>query len=259
MKFVENHPSRDNRLKLSGFSNLAKSLSFNIYDVCYVDTPAARREYLEYIEDKYNSCRLLEILREATKILETRILSLSSQDYDPMGASATVLMAEDPPGQAYLAHLDKSHLAAHTYVESDFSLGAVVFRMDVDVSTCGEITPLKLMDFMIGSFKPEIAAIDYRVRGFARNVEGGKIFLDHEISSIQDFIDKNILKNYKAVDVNFSGENMFHTKMAVENVCLERSLFGSASENRSVGELAVIRNALENEIGEIFYSKAHFT
>ena len=40
------------KLKLHGFNNLTKSLSFNIYDICYAKTPQHRKEYIEYIDDR---------------------------------------------------------------------------------------------------------------------------------------------------------------------------------------------------------------
>ena len=39
------------RLKLQGFNNLTKSLSFNIYDVCYAASEDERRRYIDYIYD----------------------------------------------------------------------------------------------------------------------------------------------------------------------------------------------------------------
>ena len=38
----------ENKLKLYGFNNLTKSLSFNIYDVCYAKTARAQQEYIAY-------------------------------------------------------------------------------------------------------------------------------------------------------------------------------------------------------------------
>jgi len=46
------------KLKLHGFNNLTKTLSFNIYDICYAKTPAARRDYIEYIVRRLQ-CRAL--------------------------------------------------------------------------------------------------------------------------------------------------------------------------------------------------------
>jgi S-adenosylmethionine decarboxylase len=47
----------DNKRKLYGFNNLTKSLSFNIYDVCYAKTPREQSDYIAYIGEQYNSER----------------------------------------------------------------------------------------------------------------------------------------------------------------------------------------------------------
>ncbi len=248
----------DGPIKLQGFNNLTKSLSFNIYDICYARTPEARREYLEYIDEEYNSDRLTRILTEVADIIGATILNLSSQDYDPMGASVTVLVAEEPVPQAQVAHLDKSHLAAHTYPESDWSSGIATFRVDIDVSTCGKISPLKALNHLIRSFESEVVVIDYRVRGFTRDVRGRKHFLDHPIRSIQEFIDPDILGQYQTVDINIYQENLFHTKMMLREFDLDRFLFGDSADERPPEERERIRNLLEQEITEIFYGKNIF-
>ena len=46
------------KLKLYGFNNLTKALSFNIYDVCYAKTPREQKDYIAYIDEQYNSERL---------------------------------------------------------------------------------------------------------------------------------------------------------------------------------------------------------
>ena len=43
------------KLKLYGFNNLTKALSFNIYDVCYAKTPREQKDYIAYIDQQYNS------------------------------------------------------------------------------------------------------------------------------------------------------------------------------------------------------------
>ena len=57
----------DERLKLYGFNNLTKALSFNIYDVCYAKTPREQKEYIAYIDQQYNSERLTNILTHADR------------------------------------------------------------------------------------------------------------------------------------------------------------------------------------------------
>ncbi len=39
------------KLKLESFNNLTKTLSFNIYDICYAPSEQAQKEYLAYIDE----------------------------------------------------------------------------------------------------------------------------------------------------------------------------------------------------------------
>ena len=216
------------KLKLYGFNNLTKSLSFNIYDVCYAKTPREQRDYIAYIDEQYNSERLTNILTNLTDMIGANVLNISRQDYDPQGASVTILIAEGsmvPRGETQLAHLDKSHVTVHTYPEYHPETCLATFRVDIDVATCGEITPLSTLDYLIGSFDSDIITMDYRVRGFTRNVNGQKLFLDHTITSIQDYINPERLRKYDAVDINVYEANLFHTKMMIKEIDLQNYLF----------------------------------
>ena len=84
-----------NKLKLYGFNNLTKALSFNIYDVCYAKTEREQRDYIKYIDQQYNSERLTGILERVTEMIGAHVLHISKQDYDPQGASVTFLIAEE--------------------------------------------------------------------------------------------------------------------------------------------------------------------
>ena len=57
------------KLKLYGFNNLTKSLSFNIYDVCYAKSQREQKDYIAYIDEQYNSKRLTDILYEVAKMI----------------------------------------------------------------------------------------------------------------------------------------------------------------------------------------------
>ncbi|PLX98718.1 MAG: adenosylmethionine decarboxylase [Desulfuromonas sp.] len=259
-KNIRNNKNRRPRkkLKLQGFNNLTKTLSFNIYDICYARRPQARKEYLEYIDEEYNSDRLTRILTEVSDIIGANILNISSQDYDPMGASVTILIAEGPltaQSEQVLAHLDKSHLCIHTYPESDQKSGISTFRVDVDISTCGEISPLKALNHLIGSFDSDIVLMDYKVRGFTRDTRGRKHYMDHRIHSIQDFIHKKVLDRYQCVDINIYQENLFHTKMLLKDFSLDNYLFARTADDLPEEERTMIHKVLEREMIEIFYSK----
>lgn len=251
-------PRRKPKIKLRGFNNLTKTLSFNIYDICYAKRPQARKEYLEYIDTEYNAERLTRILTEVAELLGASILHISSQDYDPMGSSVTILIAEEPitplPEQV-LVHLDKSHLCIHTYPETDNRSGISTFRVDIDVSTCGKISPLKALNHLIDSFESDIVLIDYKVRGFTRDIKGKKHYIDHRIHSIQQSIRKNIRDRYQCVDINIFQENLFHTKMLLKDFKLENYMFSTTFEDLAKAELDKIKTKLEQEMTEIFYSK----
>lgn len=124
-----------------------------------------------------------------------------------------------------MAHLDKSHVTVHTYPEYHPETSLATFRVDIDVATCGEITPLSTLDYLIGSFDSDIITMDYRVRGFTRSIDGKKVFNDGNVTSIQEFISPATLKKYDAVDINVYAANLFHTKMLLKEIDLQNYLF----------------------------------
>ncbi|KAA2291374.1 S-adenosylmethionine decarboxylase, partial [Clostridioides difficile] len=56
----------EQRIQLHGFNNLTKSLSFNMYDICYTKTKDEREAYIEYIDEQYNAARLSKILNNVS-------------------------------------------------------------------------------------------------------------------------------------------------------------------------------------------------
>ncbi|MDQ7796420.1 MAG: adenosylmethionine decarboxylase [Spirochaetia bacterium] len=254
-------------LKLEGFNNLTKSISFNIYDICYARSRESQIEYLEYVDEEYNSKRLEEIVENVTRMINAKLVSVSTQDYDPRGASVVALINEGSPvadehiksdkeqtGPApfVIGHLDKSHIAIHTYPEYHRLTGLASFRVDIDISTCGMISPLSALNYLIESFDSEVVIIDYRVRGFTRDHKGRKVFIDHDISSIQDYIDQDILERYITYDINILSDNNFHTKMRKKEIRLKDFLFGDEVTSLDPKEKERIRRALLHEIQEIF-------
>lgn len=257
-------------LKLQGFNNLTKSLSICIYDICYAKTAEQKAEYIEYIDEQYNADRLTEILSEVCDIIGANILNIARQDYDPQGASVTVLISEEqvkevdaadkterpgPLPDSVVAHLDKSHICVHTYPESHPDDGICTFRADIEVSTCGVISPLKALNYLIHELDSDIVTVDYRVRGFTRDVNGVKHYIDHDINSIQNFMSEDIRQQYRMVDVNVFQENIFHTKMMLNDFDLDQYLFSADAEDLEEAEAQDITDRLYHEMQEIFYGR----
>lgn len=272
----------EKKLALYGFNNLTKTLSFNIYDVCYAKSEREQKDYIAYIDEQYNSERLTKILCDVTKLIGAHVLNISKQDYDPQGASVNILIAEGnlssehidescnqgkysktqndmpeedsqiPQRDTVHAHLDKSHVTVHTFPEYHPDNAISTFRVDIDVSTCGEISPLNALDYLIGSFDSDIITIDYRVRGFTRDLEGKKYYIDHYITSIQDYIDDVTLTKYDAIDVNVYQSNIFHTKMLIKEIELQNYLFNLDVYELPPKQRLEITNSLRKEMIEIF-------
>jgi len=260
------------KLALYGFNNLTKSLSYNIYDICVTETEEERKQYIEYIDEQYNSTRLTDILTQVTKNIGAHVLNISKQDYEPQGASVTILISEDEvpvehvddscnkgilprSNETIVAHLDKSHITVHTYPESHPEMGISTFRVDIDVATCGEISPLKSLNYLIESFDSDIITVDFKVRGFTRLANGRKVFIENKFDSVQDYIKDNILKKYDAIDVNIYPQNIFHTKMMLKKLNLNNYLFGKKSKDLTSEKQKELLKNLKREMREIYFGQ----
>ena len=243
-------------IKLHGFNNLTKTLSFNLYDICYAKNSSHKKEYIEYIDEAYNAERLTSILTDVTNIIDAKVLNIASQDYEPQGSSVTMLIAEDEINQKdIVAHLDKSHITVHTYPEIHPDDGICTFRADISVSTCGKISPLKALNHLIHSFESDIVILDYSVRGFTRDIQGQKHYIDHKINSIQNYLETQTIQDYQIIDVNVYQENIFHSKMLIKDTPLDNYLFGIGEDGFSKQELEQINFKLKHEMLEIFYGR----
>ena len=260
---------RPKKIQLHGFNNLTKTLSFNLYDISYAASPRQEQAYIRYIDAEYSAERLTEILCRVSEIIGAEVLNVARQDYEPHGASVTMLISEEPiaaeqipnteaPGplpQSVVGHLNKSHLTVHTYPESHPEGGISTFRADIDVSTCGRVSPLKALNFLIHSFESDVVIMDYRVRGFTRDVRGRKHYIDHKINSIQNYLTRDTRERYQTVDVNVYQENIFHTKMMRKEFGFSSHLFGVDEEQLPQRERRMISDKIRREVLEIFYGR----
>lgn len=263
-------------LDACGFNNLTKTLSFNFYDICYAHTPAHQREYLQYVDEVYSVLRLQKVLTAVAEIIGANILNVATHDYEPRGASVACLISEQSAltegvitggndahnaatgslKRSAVGHLDKSHITAHTYPECHPCKGVSTFRVDIDVSTCGRVSPLKALNYLIDSFDEDVVILDYRVRGFTRDAGGQRRYIDHDMVSIQDFLSARTRQRYEMVDMNAAREKIFHTKMLLKDFQLDNYLFGKGVYGFHADELARIERRLKGEMNGIFYGDA---
>ncbi len=253
MAVINVNSNPDKKLKLSGFNNLTKVLSFNLYDFCVTINDQQRVEYINWINQQYNAARITEISEKICKIIDAEILGVSKQDYDPVGASSMVLMSDFEGGKwenssQVSMHLDKSHITTHTYPEAADPNGICSFRVDIDIATCGEITPLKAINALFESFECDVVYVDYVVRGFTRLDDGTKIYNDHYFNSIQDFINPEILENFQyRLDLNMPNSQIWQSKFMVKEFGAERYLMNKDDINHPY-----VPNKMEQLKSEMF-------
>jgi S-adenosylmethionine decarboxylase len=90
------------------------------------------------------------------------------------------------------------------------------------------------------------------VRGFTRDLEGKKYFIDHKINSIQNFISGKTRSLYQTIDVNVYQDNIFHTKMILKEFDLDNYLFGTAKRDLKSREKKKIKEQIKKEMMEIY-------
>ena len=236
-------------MQLKGFNNLKKALSFSFYDFVIAPSQEEKLSYVEYINSHYSAQNISKLLKKIVEIIEAEVLSVSCQDYEPYGASAMILLG-DIKGSGVDIHLDKSHITAHTYPDFENENGILSFRVDIELSTCGEITPLSSLNAIFEFFDTDIVTIDYNVRGFTRNSEGEHIYMDHEVNSIQEYIDDTILDSYKTKDLILQNDNIWQLKLLRTD--MQTSEYFSPSTALNTKEKEEYMNNLNSEMLSIF-------
>ena len=155
-------------------TSVTQSLALNAYQFCILEDVNQGSEWFEKLENEFSSLKLSGFVRSLGEAIGAKILNLSSTDYEPFGASAALLIGQqlevEPRGDEVLAHLDASHIAAHTYFESSDRYAQ--FRLEIEVSSCGGLSPIALIDDILNECKADFAQIDYRVRGIRWTKEG---------------------------------------------------------------------------------------
>jgi len=255
-----------NKIPLYGFNNLTKSLSFSLYRLHYLPPSQKHKlsninnkdsidSYNSYINKTYSSERLEILLTKVCHAIGGNVLNIASQDYTPQGASVTLMISEEAKPESLVAHLDKSHLCIHTYPEETSQEGVAIFRADIELSTCGIISPLKVLDYVIDAFSADVIDIDYRVRGMTRDKQGNKHFNDHDITQISDHLSQHTLKTYRTNDSIMATHNLFHCKLVRQNIELKQHLFNVNNYQLSCQDENMVKERISSELNELFIGR----
>lgn len=176
--------SSRHRQALEDFDNLSRRLALEIYRVRYVPNDAARCAFAAEMGEAFEAEGMSLALRQMAGLIGARVLDSSHCDYEvPAGASSALLLADGhapSPSQrsCSVAHLDKSHIAIHTYPDIRPERDIATLRADLTISTCGRIRPLSALPFVLYALGGDAIIIESSVRGFTRDEDGEKVFAD---------------------------------------------------------------------------------
>ncbi len=134
-----------------------------------------REEITSFIQiDRHFSAGHLEaMLQDISELLGAEVLSRSSVHFSPQGASAALIVGQlEGQGNTTLFHLDKSHLACHTYFEQSEKSEWRSFRLELELSTCGDLPVEKVLARIAADYKFDIFLVDCQRRGFMRDRNG---------------------------------------------------------------------------------------
>lgn len=247
-----------NKVSLFGFNNLTKSLSFSLYKLHYLGNQ--NEQYNQYINELYSAEKLNILLTKICHAIGGNVLNIAKQDYHPQGASVTLMISEEAQAEplpevaseSLIAHLDKSHLCIHTYPEESPQNSIAIFRADIELSTCGIISPLKVLNYVIETFDADVIDIDYRVRGMTRDKLGKKLYNVDRLHNLSSFLSTKIFHNYRVSEHNFREQNLFHAKLSKKTITVNDSLFTVNLNSFSEDDLGTINSQLTKEIQQLY-------
>lgn len=244
-----------NKIPLYGFNNLTKNLSFSLYRVHYLASEQAEEFYHSFINQSYNSKTLSSLLTKVCHAIGGNVLNIASQDYTPQGASVTLMISEEAKPESLVAHLDKSHLCIHTYPEENSQNGIAIFRADVELSTCGVISPLKVLDYVIDTFSADVVDIDYRIRGMTRDQQGGKLYNDQNVKAISEHLSQSSRNKYTVCDSVLALKNLYHCNLVKQGIDIEQHLVNPDNIIFNAEEKKRIQAKITAELQDLFLSR----
>jgi S-adenosylmethionine decarboxylase len=244
--------NKQNKVQLYGFNNLTKNLSLSLYQVKHIHCDSLFQQYKAEINKQYSSQKLSETLTSICDMIGGNVLNVAHQNYNPQGASVTLMISEEAKPESLVAHLDKSHLCIHTYPEEEMHKNLAIFRADIELSTCGVISPLKVLNYILQEFDSDVVDIDYRIRGMTRSLTGDKLYIDDTLANISDFLDSKQLATYYHKSNNLPVNNLFHCKLKRKSVNVTSSIFKEHALELTGQEFESIRSNITKEVNNLY-------
>jgi S-adenosylmethionine decarboxylase len=240
------------------FSSISKNISFNFYYFYYLHNNIKKDSYYRHISHQFSKDFLTDISKSVCKEIKAKIVNISDYDFVPHGNSMNFLLADgrfNVKDINTMVHLDKSHIAIHTYPDNPLTNHINIFRIDYDISTCGSIVPLQSLNFMIENLKPDIVQIDYKVRGLTWDASGNRIYFDHDLKGIDPYLNPSIKKRYEVREIVLNKEKTIMAKLKLIKPDIESHIINFDSvADLPAWNISAASDELGMEINDVYNS-----
>ncbi len=218
-----------------------ESLTLNFFQVTYLRDLKGQKYYLDFLNKNYSLNFFEKILTQITKQINVQIIKKSDYRFEPFGTSFSFLIAEKEINlEQQLFHLDKSHVGVHTYYFFNAKKSLVTLRTEFDLASCGEISPLKIIPFLLKKINHQIVLVDFKARGgdFSKKKYTNFILQNNFPKNFQQdyFLQEKSLPLAKIYFLKAKKKNLF----AKKNYFLFRQFNNSKEQNLIAEELIII-------------------
>ncbi len=249
-----------NKLKnkiIKNFSNINENINISIYNIYYINSKNTYKYYINYINNIYNNKNLIKLIKKISKKTNSKILHTYKLNYKlKLNKKKKTINITKNILLSYL--YNNNNICIYTYIENYSKNKIYTIRTDINIYSCGLISPLNYINNIILFFKSDLININYIINGFTKDINGKKYFINNKISSVKNFIKKKIIKNYDFLEINIYQENLFNIKMIIKNINIKNYIFKNLIKKKyilSKKKKNKIIKSIFKEMYEIYYSK----
>lgn len=231
------------------YNNILEILDTNLY--CFLRADS-QETLVEYINNHYCATKLGEISRELAVLINAHVVSVSEYNFDPYGSSTNTLISipvqhQIQTDECVIAHLDKSHISIHTYIDF-YDMNTAFLRLDLCISTCGVDSPLDTIQFLLDKFSPQVAFFEYRLRGF--NLKNKNAIKEKEMTG--NFKSKIIAqqKNLIVQEVVKSDAHFYQVKFLQKEIAAKDNYINRDIKNNE--DYNLLLDLMENVYNSIY-------
>ncbi len=236
--------------------NINKNIYISIYNIYYVSSKNIYKYYIKYINNTYNNNKLINLIKNISKITNSKILNIykinNELKFNKKNKNINKIK------NILLSYLyNNNNICIYTYIENYSKNKIYTIRTDINIYSCGLISPLIYINNIITFFKSDIININYIINGFNKNINSKKHFIDKKFNSIKNFINKNIKQKYDFLDLNIYQENLYNTKMIIKKINIKNYIFKNLFKKYILNEKKKkkITKLILKEIYNIYYFK----